>query len=153
MGRWSRDELEEEFEKYQARALKAGMTHDWREWADQFTEDATYIEHHFGTLGGREAIYNWIQETMDTWPNNEMIYYPVDWYVIDEEKGWIVCRVLNRMADPGDGSVHEEANFTLLKYAGNGKWKYEEDIYNPAKFGEMLKTYLRHKKSLASDDS
>ena len=121
MGRWSRNELEEEFEKYQARALKAGMTHDWREWADQFTEDATYIEHHFGTLGGREAIYNWIQGTMDTWPNNEMIYYPIDWYVIDEEKGWIVCRVLNRMADPGDGSVHEEGNFTLLKYAGQRK--------------------------------
>ena len=153
MGRWSREELEEEFEKYQARAVKAGTTHDWREWADQFTEDATYIEHHFGTIGGREAIYNWIQKTMDTWPNNEMIYYPIDWYVIDEEKGWIVCRVLNRMADPGDGSVHEEGNFTLLKYAGNGKWKYEEDVYNPAKFADMVKTYLRHKKSLANDDS
>ena len=56
------------------------------------------------------------------------------------------------MADPGDGSVHEEGNFTLLKYAGNGKWKYEEDVYNPAKFAEMVGKYLDHKKSLESDD-
>ena len=36
------------------------------------------------------------------------------------------------MSDPGDGSIHQEYNFTLLKYAGDGKWSYEEDIYNPA---------------------
>ena len=100
MGRWSREELEEEFEKYQARALKAATSHDWREWADQFTEDATYIEHHYGKLGGREAIHNWIQSTMDEWPNNEMIHFPIEWYVMDEEKGWIVCQVWNRFADP-----------------------------------------------------
>ena len=103
MGRWTREELEEEFEKYQARALKAATTHDWREWADQFTEDATYIEHHYGTLGGREAIYNWIQSTMDEPINNEMIYFPIEWYMIDEEKGWVVCQVWNRFQDPGDG--------------------------------------------------
>ena len=151
MGRWTREELEEEFEKYQARALKAATTHDWREWADQFTEDATYIEHHYGTLGGREAIYNWIQSTMDAPINNEMIYFPIEWYMIDEEKGWVVCQVWNRFADPGDGSVHQAYNFTLLKYAGNGKWKFEEDIYNPETFGQMVGGYLRRKKELATE--
>ena len=152
MGRWSREELEEEFEKYQARALKAATSHDWREWADQFTEDATYVEHLYGTLGGREAIYNWIQSTMDEPINNEMIYFPIEWYVIDEEKGWVVCQVWNRFADPGDGSVHQAYNFTLLKYAGNGKWKYEEDIYNPSHFADTVKGYLRRKKELAGEE-
>lgn len=152
MGRWTREELEEEFDKYQARALRAATSHDWREWADQFTEDATYIEHHYGTIGGREAIYNWIQSTMDEWPNNEMIYFPIDWYTIDEDKGWVIARVLNRFADPGDGSIHQEANITILHYAGNGKWKYEEDVYNPQHFGEMVKGYLRRKKELAGDE-
>ncbi len=64
MGRWSRDELEEAFQIYQETALKAGTSGDWRPWADLFTEDATYIEHHCGTFGGREAIYNWIQSAM-----------------------------------------------------------------------------------------
>ena len=152
MGRWSRDELEEAFETYQATALKAATSHDWRPWADLFTEDATYVEHLYGRLGGREAIYNWIQSTMDEWPNNEMIYFPIEWYVIDEERGWIVCQVWNRMADPGDGSIHQEYNFTLLKYAGNGLWSYEEDIYNPAHFGEMVKGYLARKKELEDTD-
>ena len=152
MGRWSREELEEEFENYQARALKAATTHDWREWADQFTEDATYVEHLYGTLGGREAIYNWIQSTMEEPINNEMIYFPIEWYVIDEEKGWVVCQVWNRMADPGDGSVHQAYNFTLLKYAGNGKWKYEEDVYNPAHFADMVKGYLQRKKELSGGE-
>ena len=150
MSRWSRAEIEEAFARYQATALRAGTTGDWREWANLFTEDATYIEHHFGTMGGREAIYNWIQSTMSQWPNNEMIHYPIEWYIIDEERGWLVCQVWNRMADPGDGSIHQEYNFTLLKYAGNGLWSYEEDVYNPARFGEMVKNYLRHKKSLAA---
>ena len=31
-------------------------------------------------------------------------------------------------------------------------WKYEEDVYNPAHFGEMVKGYLRRKKELAEAD-
>ena len=153
MGRWSRDELEDAFENYQATALKAATSHDWRPWADLFTEDATYVEHLYGRLGGREAIYNWIQSTMDEWPNNEMIFFPIEWYIIDEERGWVVCQVWNRMADPGDGSIHQEYNFTLLKYAGNGLWSYEEDIYNPAHFGEMVTGYLARKKELDDTQS
>jgi len=150
VGRWSREEIEAAFDNFQQTALRAGTSGDWREWADLFTQDATYVEHHFGTFGGREAIYNWIQSTMAEWPNSEMIHFPVEWYVIDEQRGWVVCQVWNRFADPGDGSLHQEYNFTLLKYAGGGKWKYEEDVYNPARFGEMVARYLKHKKSLSA---
>jgi len=143
MGKWSRQELEEAFDNYQAMALKAGTSGDWRCWADLFTEDATYIEHLFGTFGGREAIYNWIQKTMTTSPNDEMKYFPIDWYIIDDEKGWIVCKVWNRMMDPGDGSLHQEYNYTLLKYAGNGLFSFEEDIYNPQPFANMVQGYLK----------
>ena len=45
-------------------ALAAGTSGDWNDWADLFTEDATYVEHGFGTFGGREAIRRWITETM-----------------------------------------------------------------------------------------
>ena len=68
--------------------------------------------------------------------------------MIDEERGWVVCQVWNRMADPGDGSVHQAHNFTLLKYAGDGLWSYEEDVYNPAKFTEMLGGWQTRKAEL-----
>jgi len=145
MGKWSREELESAFEEYQRVALEAGTSGDWNPWADQFTEDATYIEHLFGTMGGREAIRHWITTTMAKKPNCEMKYFPIEWYVIDEERGWIVAQVWNRMVDPGDGSLHQAYNFTLLKYAGNGKWSFEEDIYNPAHFGEMMKGWFAAK--------
>ena len=141
MGKFSRVELERAFDLYQATALRAGTSGDWRPWADLFTEDATYVEHVFGTFGGREAIYGWIQKTMSTPPNDQMKFFPIEWYMIDEERGWIVAQVWNRMLDPGDGSLHQAYNFTLLKYAGELQWSYEEDIYNPSHFGTMIKSW------------
>ena len=138
MGRWSREELEGAFANYQRLALEAGESGDWNPWVDQFTRDATYVEHHYGMFGGREAIRTWITSTMSTYPGNAMPHFPVEWYIIDEERGWVVCQVWNRMADPGDGSVHQAYNITILKYAGGGLWSYEEDIYNPASFAGMV---------------
>jgi hypothetical protein len=83
---------------------------------------------------------------MSTWPGDQMPHFPVEWYVIDEERGWVVCQIWNRMADPGDGSIHQAYNFTLLKYAGDNKWSYEEDIYNPASFATMVQTWQEAKR-------
>jgi len=153
MGKYERQEIEDAFENYQAMALKAGNSGDWNCWADLFTEDATYVEHLFGTFGGREAIRNWICGTMAKYPNREMKYFPIEWYIIDEERAWVVCKVWNRMVDPGDGSLNQSYNFTLLKYAGKGLWSYEEDIYNPAPFGEMVGAWMKKKQDLENRES
>jgi uncharacterized protein (TIGR02246 family) len=151
MGRWSRDELERAFDHYRRTGLAAGASGDWNAWADLFTEDATYVEHLFGTIGGREAIRRWITRTMAQPVNDQMKYFPVEWYVIDEERGWIVCQIWNRMADPGDGSLHQAYNFTLLKYAGDMKWSYEEDVYNPKHFQDMIRGWLEARKRNAGE--
>jgi len=87
---------------------------------------------------------------MDAWPNSLMVEFPVDWYLIDETRGWVVFQVQNRMADPGDGSVWQDHNLTVLHYAGNGRWSYEEDVYNPTRMGEMVMAYLDHAKAIQS---
>ena len=43
MSRWSKEEIESAFATFQAAALKGGQTNDWRDWANCFTEDATYF--------------------------------------------------------------------------------------------------------------
>ena len=145
MGRWSRAELESAFREYQRVAAEAGQSGNWGPWADLFTDDAVYIEHHYGTFTGQDAIRAWISQCMAEYPASSMTEFPIEWSMIDEERGWIVCQVWNRMTDPGDGSIHQAYNFTLLKYAGDGRWSYEEDVYNPLLFGAMVAAWEKVK--------
>jgi hypothetical protein len=147
-GPFSRQELEDAFVAYQEKAAVAGRTGDWASWADQFTKDAVYVERHYGRFEGREAIRAWIAATMGEFPGNAMPEFPVGWYVVDEARGWIVCQVWNRMADPGDGSIHEADNLTVLHYAGGGLWSYEEDVYNPNDFATMVRGWLDRRREL-----
>ena len=79
-------------------------------------------------------------------PMRALHYYPVEWFMIDEHRGWLSCQFWNRMADPGDGSVHEFACFSLLKYAGDGLWSFEEDKFDPAEMQTSLQGWLDAKK-------
>lgn len=149
MGRFSASELDAAFRRYWQ---TGAVGENWDAWADLFTEDATYVEHHYGTFGGREAIRRWITGTMATFPGSAMPHFPVEWYVVDEERGWVIAQVWNRMADPGDGSVHQAANITILHYAGHGRWSYEEDVYNPAHFATMLGGWESARRRVAGQD-
>jgi len=148
---WTRQELEQAFDYYKATAHHAAQSGKWDEWADLFTEDAEYIEHLYGTMHGRETIRTWITETMSTYPGSAMNEFPVEWSILDEERGWVACQIWNRMVDPGDGSIHQAYNFTLLKYAGNGLWSSEEDIYNPAHFVTMIQAWEARKAELTGN--
>ena len=63
------------------------------------------------------------------------------------EKGWIICEVMNRMRDLGDGKIYQEPNITILHYAGKGKFKYEEDAYNPHNMGVTIGAWIEAKKN------
>jgi hypothetical protein len=143
MGQWSRAELAEAFSHYESEVAKAAATGDWDLFADLFTEDSTYIEHVYGTWHGREQTRSWIHKTMTTFPGSEMVGFPPAWSSIDEERGWVICEIRNVMRDPGDGSVHEASNLTILRYAGDNLWAGEEDVYNPAHFLSMVKEWCR----------
>jgi ketosteroid isomerase-like protein len=154
MGRWSRAELEKAFHDYEQAVVEIGKSWDWASYADHFTEDAAYVEHGMGNRTGREQIRDWISSTMNMFPGSEMPFFPCEWYAIDEEQGWVIARIPNRMKDPGDGSIHESPVITVRKYAGDGKWSYEEDAYNPMNFLVMVQEYVKrsHKLGTLSDD-
>lgn len=150
MGRWSREEIERAFRSYSQAVVEIGQSWDWAHYADLFTEDAVYLEHVYGEMHGREQIREWISSTMNTFPGSEMPLYPNEWYIIDEDRGWVVMKVLNRMKDPGDGSIHQAANLTVLHYGGDGLWSYEEDAYNPMNFLAMVHEYTKRCRALGT---
>ncbi len=140
---WSRAELEEAFAHYQRTVSRCVELGDWNGFADLFTEDATYVEHAFGDFDGREAIRTWVTRTMSAFPGSRMTSFPANWYVIDEDRGWVICEIDNPMEDPGDGSEHAAANITILHYAGDNLWSREEDAYNPMNFLAAAKKWCR----------
>jgi len=141
VGAHSRQEIEQAFARYQEVAAACASSGDWSAWSELFTEDATYVEHFFGRFQGRRQIHDWISSTMSAYPNRLMAPFPVQWHVVDEDRGWVVCCVANVMEDPGDGGDYRAVNWTLLKYAGGGQWHYEEDIYNPGEFQAMVQAW------------
>ncbi len=143
MGQYSRAELEAAFQDYQDEVDRIAGSGDWSRFADLFTEDATYVEHAYGTFHGREEIRGWITRTMAEFPGSAMPHFPIRWHLVDEDRGRIVCDVWNELHDPGDGEPHGASNLTILTYAGDGRWSGEEDVYNPATFLRATKKWCR----------
>ena len=134
MAKFDRAEVEAEFHKYEAR----GKTDDWSAWADQFTEDALYIEHEMGTFHGREAIREWIVPTMSAVSG---MSFPTEWYVIEDDLVILYCwNVFDPL--PGMKGEYKFAVVVLLRYAGDGLWASEEDVYNGKEAETVLMSFL-----------
>ena len=80
---------------------------------------------------------------MTSFPGDTMVSFPIAWHVVDAATRRVVCEVRNLMPDPGDGSVHEASNLTILTYADDGLWSREEDVYNPMRFARMAVGWAR----------
>ena len=139
------EEVEAEFQKY----VKRGETGDWSAWADQFTEDALYVEHELGVFHGREEIRKWIVEVMAPVPEMD---FPVEWHVIDGDR--VIAYIWNRFKHPTDpsGEPFQFAVISVLKYAGNGQWSFEEDVYNAKEAEKVVLDYFTAKGDAAPFD-
>lgn len=135
----ARDEVEREFLAYRERGDLAVATGDWHQWADQFTTDANYLEHHYGRFQGQTAIREWITATMGPFPD---MTFPVDHYLIDGNR--VVALIPNVLPDPTGGTQQYAFDVhVILHYSGNGQWAYEEDIYNPDEAGAVIGEWVK----------
>ena len=141
MARFPRAELERAFARYCEINETASGSGDWGAWANKFTEDVRYIEHAYGEFHGREAVREWITGVMAPFPHMD---FPMDWVIYDEERGWVVFQCQNRLAHPTDpdGAPFQFPTWSLIKYAGDRLWSYEEDNYNPKEAGEVIQAWL-----------
>lgn len=143
MTTWTREELLEAFAAHEGRVQQCVDTGDWSTYIDSYTEDVRYIEHVYGTMTSLEAVNEWIIKTMTSFPGSEMTGFPSKWVTVDVEKGWIIAEVDNPMRDPGDGSQHGMGNISIFRYAGEGKFREQEDVYNPMEFFAMASEYAK----------
>jgi predicted SnoaL-like aldol condensation-catalyzing enzyme len=133
-----RAEVDAEFAKYRERAALAVATGDWDQWADQFTDDAHYREHHFGYFRSGAEIRAWIKSVMQPFPTME---FPVSLYLIDGNR--VTALIPNVLpAPPGDSGYYGFDVNTILHYAGNGKWSFEEDVYSPSEAEGVIKKWI-----------
>lgn len=143
VSRFSAEEIRDAYAAFYERVAGFVSTGDWSGYADLFTPDATYVEHAMGTFHGREQIREWAVRTMTSYPGRVMTGFPLSWQVVDADSARLVCEVRNPMPDPGDGTMLEEPNLTVMTYAGDGLFSREEDVYNPLRFHAMALRWAR----------
>ena len=133
---YPREEVQAAFTEYLRRGVGA---HDWEGWADCLTDDAVYIEHNLGRFEGRAAIKDFILSCMAHYPSMTL---EVDWAIIEGNR--VAFYIWNLLPDPtGEGRTFAFPNSTVLEYAGDGKWSFEEDFYNPADATRVFTEWMK----------
>jgi hypothetical protein len=118
----SRDEVDEAFRHYWR---TGAVGEDWEAWADLFTDDADYVEHVLGSMRGRAEIKSWITQIMAAYPE---LYTFYEWHVIDGDR--VLFYMQNRRDNPAPGGPPIDfPGISILHYAGDGKWSFEEDFW------------------------
>jgi len=131
---FSRAEIEKAFKHFMA----VGESADWNAWADLHTEDGIWVEHHLGTFRGREEIRKGIVEVMAQSP---LMEFPVEWCLIEGNRlvyyPWQVF-----VPPPGSTEVYRFGCVSVMEYAGDNLWSFQEDLYNPREAEVVLKRWI-----------
>ena len=135
MGKFSRAEIEGAFQHYWQ---TGAVNEDWDGFADNFSENVMYVEHVLGTMNGREVVRAWIKPIMEKYCE---LYTAYEWHTIDEENGRAIVYMQNRRDHPSGTGTIDFPGVTILEYAGDGMWGYEEDYWAVPAATESIKTY------------
>jgi hypothetical protein len=134
------DEVERAFH----RILTTGITdEDWLGWTECLTEDVLYVERVFGTMHGRSAVRAWISELMAARAD---VHGVLNWYLLKGDR--VVFDMTNRIYHPDPTQPPLDfAGLTVLQYAGDGLFGYEEDYWDAKgserAYGEFLRAVER----------
>lgn len=133
----SRDEVEATLQRYLAvrDGINAGNG-TWADLAQFFTDDAVFIDPAWGRVEGidemKATVFGEAMVGLEDWK------FPTDFYVIDGD----IVVVKWRQVIPGtraDGREYSQSGYSTLVYAGNGKFRYEEDLLNLTHLWEDVK--------------
>jgi ketosteroid isomerase-like protein len=130
-----RDEIQATVDDYVAvRAQIEAGDATWIDLARFFTDDAVYIDPAWGRIEGIDAIREFFVESMrglEDWR------FPIRFTAIDgDEVVTVWDQVLPGQRD--DGRPYRQTGVSLLQYAGDGRFCFEEDLLNMAHVLEDL---------------
>jgi hypothetical protein len=131
----ARTEVEQAFHAI----LTCGITdEDWVRWPEHLTEDVHYVERIFGTMHGRAQVRTWITELMAAKAD---VHGVLNWFMIAGDR--VVFDMTNRIyhPDPTQPPI-DFAGLTVLQYAGDGLFGYEEDYWDEAGSARAYTTFL-----------
>ena len=107
---------------------------DWTDLADLFTDDVVFIDPAWGRVEGIDELRTFLSDSMmglEDWS------FPIEFAAIDGDN--VVIKWIQQL--PGtraDGSRYAQSGSSTLIYAGDGKFRYEEDLLNMAHVLEDL---------------
>jgi ketosteroid isomerase-like protein len=107
----------------------------WDALAAFFTDDAVFIDPAWGRIEGIAEIRKFLVESMKGLDDRE---FPHLGTMVEGDR--LVARWLNRL--PGrrsDGSCYEAPGYSLMIYAGDGRFSYEEDLLNMMHVNELIR--------------
>ena len=136
MGRFTNDELLEAYEVYKKtrERIDAGELW-WDQLRDHFTEDAVFVDPAWGRVDGIDNIVKFLEDSMrglEDWT------FPLEWMAVDGD--YLITGWQNRL--PGrrpDGTYYQAPGMSRLRYAGDGRFDYEQDLINMIHMLEVMK--------------
>lgn len=129
------DEVEESAQRYvELRERIERGDAPWTDLATMFTDDAVYIDAAWGRIEGVDAIRQFLDESMrglEDWS------FPIDATAVTGDLAMIkwVQQLPGRRPD---GGRWEQSGVSTLRYAGDGRFDYQEDLLNMAHVLEDL---------------
>lgn len=126
-----REEVQAVVERYceLRRRIEEGLEPDgFGALADLYTDDAVYVDAAWGRIEGKTAIAHWLEHSMvglGDWR------FPIEFTAIEGDDVVVKWTQIIPGKRP-DGSPFTQSAYSRLRYAGDGKFSYEEDLYNMA---------------------
>jgi hypothetical protein len=106
--------------------MTGSVDESWSAWPDRLTDDVRYREHFYGDMHGREAVRAWIVSLM---AQRADVHAVLDWYIVSGCR--LVLNMQNRYYNPDPaGAPFDFPGLTILEYAGNGLFGYQEDYWS-----------------------
>lgn len=107
----------------------------WTDMVQLFTDDAVLIDPAWGRMEGIEAIERYLAESMvgiEDW------FTPVDAAFVAGDEVILKYRQVLPGRRP-DGRPYEQSGYSMLVYAGDGRFSYEENVLNMVHVFEDLR--------------